>query len=381
MSERLRILVLTRSYPQQGDLYRYPFVHRRLLEYAARGQDIAVFRPATNSEAFTYTFDGVRCEVGGKSAFDSMCARHRPQVIAVHGFSEQMIGLLDIQLGHLPVCAWLHGSEIPDIARSKALLLSNFVQRDLELRQVEARCEFWRALVRDWPDFLRLVLVSHHSLELARKDFDLPDQHVSVIPNPIDTDLFRYQTKDSDHRRRILMVRPFDHPAYGNDMAVRAILNLRSRAGFEELQFTIVGDGPHFDETTMPIRDLRNVRLHRSFLPQRDIAELHGKHGLFLVPTRLDTQGVSRDEAMSSGLVPITNRVAAVPEFVDDTCAALADPEDADGLAERLWEMVEQPSLLHSRSVAAAKRVRTQTAHRDIIGRELDLLTEASAWR
>lgn len=35
----------------------------------------------------------------------------------------------------------------------------------------------------------------------------------------------------------------------------------------------------------------------------------------FWFPTRMDTQGVSRDEAMCSGLVPITNKVAAVPEF------------------------------------------------------------------
>jgi glycosyltransferase involved in cell wall biosynthesis len=41
------------------------------------------------------------------------------------------------------------------------------------------------------------------------------------------------------------------------------------------------------------------------------------------VPSRTDTQGVSRDEAMSSGLVPVTNAVAAIPEFVDDTVECL----------------------------------------------------------
>ena len=51
---------------------------------------------------------------------------------------------------------------------------------------------------------------------------------------------------------------------------------------------------------------------------------MHKKNGIFMVPTRLDSQGVSRDEAMSSGLVPITNNVAAIPEFVDDTCGMLA---------------------------------------------------------
>lgn len=38
-----------------------------------------------------------------------------------------------------------------------------------------------------------------------------------------------------------------------------------------------------------------------------------------LIPTRADTQGVSEDEGMSCGVVPITNNIAAVPEFVDHT--------------------------------------------------------------
>ena len=41
----MRILVLTRSYPAPGDLYQYPFVHRRVLAYARAGHEVVVFRP------------------------------------------------------------------------------------------------------------------------------------------------------------------------------------------------------------------------------------------------------------------------------------------------------------------------------------------------
>src|SRR5690606_7139241 len=111
------------------------------------------------------------------------------------------------------------------------------------------------------------------------------------------------------------------------------ILELSSKPFFSDLEFRIIGDGPLFDETVAPLMNFKNVKLEKRFLTQDEIAALHKEYGLFLTPTRMDTQGVSRDEAMSSGLVPLTNAVAAVPEFVDETCAILAPEEDHLALA------------------------------------------------
>uniref|UniRef100_UPI0025FA2C66 glycosyltransferase family 4 protein n=1 Tax=Sulfurovum sp. TaxID=1969726 RepID=UPI0025FA2C66 len=103
---------------------------------------------------------------------------------------------------------------------------------------------------------------------------------------------------------------------------------------FSDLEFRFVGDGVLFDETLSPIKDLENVTIERTFLKQEDIAALHKAYGLFLSPTRMDSQGVSRDEAMSSGLVSLTNNITAIPEFVDRSCAILADADDHEALAE-----------------------------------------------
>jgi glycosyltransferase involved in cell wall biosynthesis len=143
-------------------------------------------------------------------------------------------------------------------------------------------------------------------------------------------------------------------------------------------RFTVIGDGPLFDDTTAPLAAVEGVRIERRFLTQAEIAAEHRRHGMFLVPTRLDTQGVSRDEAMSSGLVPITNTIPAVAEFVDDRCAALAPPDDVDGLVEALLAMLENPRLFLARSDAAAERVRRQSGQRRVIPAELELLREAA---
>ena len=115
---------------------------------------------------------------------------------------------------------------------------------------------------------------------------------------------------------------------YANDLTVQAILRLAREPFFDQLKIRLIGDGALFDETVAPLAGLANVEVTRAFLTQREIAALHREYGVFLVPSRMDSQGVSRDEAMASGLVPVTTRIAAIPEFVDADCAFLAEPEE-----------------------------------------------------
>src|SRR5690606_5581784 len=112
------------------------------------------------------------------------------------------------------------------------------------------------------------------------------------------------------------------------------------------------------------------------FLRQEEIAEIHKEYGLFLVPTRMDTQGVSRDEAMSSGLVPITNKVAAVPEFVDDNSGMLVDGEDYIGLANCIKQLYYNVELFERLSSNASARVRAESGVESTILRELNLIVK-----
>lgn len=375
----MRILVLTRSYPAPGDLYQYPFVHRRVLGYAAAGHEVIVFRPGDSPQLSSHSYEGVTCLDGNGDVLRQVAAQISPDAIAAHGFTEAMHEVLLAAGYPAPVRAWLHGSEIPGFFRQKANCISDPAERAAALDALRARCEFWNSFLARKPERFKLVFVSNSSVELAREDWDgaLADGDFAVIPNPIDTDLFAYRPKSPGDRFRILMIRPFDSPTYGNDLAVSAITHLSQRSGFDRLNFTIIGDGPLFDETLEPVRHLGNVEIERRFLTQPEITEQHRRHGIFLVPTRLDTHGVSRDEAMSSGLVPVTNRVSAVPEFVDESCAALAPPDDPVGLADAISSMLDDPALFLRLSAAAAERVRQQTGHERIIPREIELLREA----
>ena len=377
-SAHLRILVVTRSYPSADNLYQYPFVHRRVLAYGAAGNQVKVFRPSVQPVPSEHRFDGVTCTTGDSDALAALAERWRPDVIASHGFSETQWQALEPLAGRYPIRAWLHGSEIPEIARLKALWDTEGSEQSEALQRLHIRCGFWQRFHADTPDRFKLVFVSQAAVELARKDWGTRLGTATVIHNPIDTNLFVHRPKTAADRFNILMIRPFDSYGYGNDLAVSAIMKLAGRSGFDRLRFTIVGDGPLFDQTLGPIRHLDNVRISRGFVTQKQIAELHRQHGVFLVPTRIDTQGVSRDEAMASGLVPVTNGVPAANEFVDHRCGVLAPVDDADGLARGIWEMVEDPDLFLRRSAAAADRIRRQSGADLVIPQELALLRSAA---
>jgi len=367
--------VVTRSYPAAGDLYQYPFVHRRVLAYRAAGHEVAVFRPSEGATA-TYEYEGITCRSGDGAALAAIAAAFRPDVVAAHGVTEAMWPTLSVP-GSLPICVWLHGSEIPAFFRAKAEAITEGDERAASLRQVDVRKTFWADLLGERPE-LKLVFPSDSAVEMMREDLGTRLRNYAAIPNPIDTSLFAYRPKSDEQRFQVLSIRPFDSTTYANDLSVAAIVALTGRPDFQRLQFTIIGDGPLFGETLRPLQGMENVTIRREFLTQSEIAAEHSRHGIFLVPTRLDTQGVSRDEAMASGLVPVTNSIPPVCEFADDTCAGLAAPNDAVGLAEKLWEMIESPALFRQRSEAAARRVRQQSANDLIIPRELDLLAEVA---
>lgn len=155
---------------------------------------------------------------------------------------------------------------------------------------------------------------------------------------------------------------------------MKAIQILAKEQFFNELEFRIIGDGPLFEETVEPLRKYRNIEICRGFLTQTEIAKLHKEYGIFLCPTRMDSQGVSRDEAMASGLVPVTNSVAAIPEFVNDKCGILAAAEDFTGMANGIADLVRNPNLFDKLSCAASTRVRNQSDHQKIISQELDII-------
>ncbi|NWF72913.1 MAG: glycosyltransferase family 4 protein, partial [Nitrospirae bacterium] len=369
-------LLLTNHYPSYEDLYRNGFVHTRVAAYAARGTTVDVFRLRTDEGLSYHEFHNVDVFTGPLEALHMLLTSGSYKSVLVHFLDESMWQVLQHHIERIKVIVWVHGFEIQPWHRRDNF--ENEQQRDAAKIQSKARMTFWRGILRQMPDNLTLIFVSKYLAEVTMEDlgFRLPESRYAVIHNAIDTDCFAYYKKQPEQRKKILSIRPYASRTYANDLSVKAILALSEKPYFKDLEFRMIGDGKLFDEVLAPIRGFNNVYIERRFLTHREIAAMHREYGIFLCPSRMDTQGVSRDEAMSSGLVPVTNLVGAIPEFVDETCGFLADPEDSEGLAESVAKLYESPELFSAMSAAAAARVRMQSSCARTVERELALFTQ-----
>ena len=373
----MRIFLLCRGYPSAEQLYNYPFLHRRVLQYRSFGHEVHIF--VLRDSHSQWNFDGCAVESGDQAALALALSRFSPDCIAAHALADDMWGALMSTNTRLPVFGWLHGSEM--LPHYKTNFPDRADPAHRRQKQIyEARRLFWRGLARNWPLNLRLVFVSRTAAEQAQDGLGvrLPAGCWRVIHNPIDTALFAYQPKAPEQRFRVLSIRPFNNWSYANDLTAAAIVKMSDHPLFPQFFFHIIGDGALFETQLAPLADFCNVRCERRFISQDEISALHKDNGVFLVPTRMDTQGVSRDEAMSSGLVPVTNAVAAVPEFTAPDCAGLASAENANELAQAMLEMAQNPALFLQRSQRATARVRRQSAADIIIPAELALMGGAA---
>ncbi|WP_254695232.1 glycosyltransferase [Leisingera sp. NJS201] len=372
---KARHLVLTNHYPSWEDIYRNGFVHSRVKAYREQGEAVDVFRLRPGQDLTCHEFEGIDCMTGSRQQLNFMLSQGLYDTVLVHFLDEDMWQVLEPHVRRgLRVIVWVHGAEVQPWWRRE---YNYRTEAELEAAKAasDKRLAFWRGVLTELPAKLHLVFVSQYFADEVMEDvgITLPPRQYSIIHNPIDTRVFHHIPKEGPQRLKILSIRPFASAKYANDLSVKAILQLKEQPFFNELEFRIIGKGILFEELLAPLRGLHNVTIEERFLSQKEISALHKEYGVFLNPTRMDAQGVSRDEAMASGLVPVTTDVAAIPEFVDETCGFLAPPEDASGLAAAIEALYHDPARFQQISAAAAARVRRQSGGDLIVEQELRL--------
>lgn len=379
---RSDILVLTNQYPSFADLYRNAFVHKRVTAYRDRGVLVDVMRMNIYAKDGCREFEGINVIEGQARTLAAVLDSGRIKTVCVHFLDEQMWSVLKYHLKEIRLLVWVHGAEVQPWWRREY----NFTT-EKELADGKAasdiRQAFWKEVFEtaDREESIHFIFVSQYFADEVMEDnhVTLRTEQYSVIHNCIDTDMFRYVPKTAEQRKKVLSIKPYASRKYANDITMNAILALSKEPCFKDMEFTLYGSGIRFEEDTAGLKKFKNVHLHEQFLPQYRIAELHREHGILIATTRMDAQGVSRDEAMSSGLVPIASNVTAIPEFVDENCGLLVPGEDPQAVADAIKRLYEDPELFLRLSEGAAKRVRSQTSSEFTIDKELELICNSES--
>jgi len=357
------VLLVTNQYPSYENLYKNGFVHARALNYINSGLQVDIFTPG-ESEINFREYEGVNVIEGTFSTLAALLKKGLYKNIFVHFLTPDMWNILRDFVDQKIITIWLHGSDIQSY-HHRSFLYETSNQIDQAKKLGEERNNFWKEIINKNYESVKFVFVSNYLSKIVQSDLgiSIDKAKFTIIHNGINIDSFRYGVKKADDRLKILSIRPYASKVYANDLTIKVILELSKKPFFEQLSFTLVGDGVLFDETVEPIKHFKNVTLFRKFLDVQGLIEMHADHGIFLCPTRMDTQGVSRDEAMSSGLVPITNKVAAIPEFVDSNTGFAVDSESYLQLADSIEFLFKNPEAFLKLSEASARSVRENRSH------------------
>ncbi|MCE5219849.1 MAG: glycosyltransferase [Clostridium sp.] len=373
---RSNVLVLSNHYPSSESLYRNMFVHKRMTAYKEDGFVYDMMRMNIYAKNEYREFEGINVVEGLGETLANILETGNIDTVCVHFLDKQMWEVLKCFKDKIKIIVWLHGAEIQPWWRRK---FNYKTDEELEKAKKDSdlRMKFWKEVFSHYKEMrIHFVFVSKYFFDMIMEDYKISmnDEDYSIIHNCIDTNLFKYYKKDSEDRKNIISIRPYSSKIYGNDLSVKAVLELSKEDFFKNINFTFIGDGDLFDEVLKPLKKFSNVTIKKQFLRQQQISEIYQNSGVVLIPTRGDTQGVSRDEAMSCGVVPITNAIAAIPEFVDDKCGILADGEDYIAMAKGIEKLYNEPQYFLELSESAAQRVRNQTSKKITIDKEIQLI-------
>lgn len=225
---------------------------------------------------------------------------------------------------------------------------------------------------------VKFVFVSNWLKNIVYKYIGVLPKNYEIIHNYIDGNLYYEKKRDNDDRKRILSIKSNGTKMYANDITAKAIIELSRREFFDELTFEIYGDGKLFEENFFELKkyNFPNVKIEKRMLTQSEMAKKIREFGVFLSPTRRDTQGVTNGEAMSSGMTVISCNTSAIPEFMDEDCGCLYEYDNYFQMAENIEFLYYHPEEFQRRSQNAAKRVRKQCGYKATIDREIALIKE-----
>lgn len=372
----MRLLIISScGYPNSKNLYNSGFVHTRVLNYIRRKHTCLVFTPSNYSPHIKndYNFENVDVYVGDIIKLKEIIKTFKPQAILIH-FTQPFVYRFILNDDHrIPIFIWVHGYGAIGWFRyffEFEISKKYFIDLYTSTRNLY---HFHRIAKNHVKKNIFFTFISKWMKNTTAIDTLSRFTKYRIIPNPIDNHLFTYLPKSPEQRKKILLIRSFDNRKYANDLAVNAILALSKRKMFNDLSFNIYGEGTLFSKLMSPLHKFGNINIENRFLSQKEISILHKENGLFLCPTRMDAQGVSMCEAMMSGLVPITSRSTAIPEFVTQNNTGILTRNSTE-IAEAIEFLYQHPEHFSMLSKNAHNHIINKAGVDKVIDEELEFI-------
>ena len=186
------------------------------------------------------------------------------------------------------------------------------------------------------------------------------DKQIEVIPNFVDTELFKPNT-ETEFRNRIA---PEGEKILVHTSNFRVVKRVTDTIKiFEEVHKTIpsklilVGDGPDRSECERLCRELDLCDSVKFLGKQEGLVEILTSSDLFLIPSQSESFGLAALEAMAAGLPVVSSSVGGLPELVKhNETGFIAEIGDIDRMAKYAIDLLKNEKKYELFSRNARKR-------------------------
>ena len=284
----------------------------------------------------------------GWRAFDFL-QRHGRRYDIVHDNQSLSYGL------------WAISRRIPTLAT-----IHHPITVDLKIALASVRAPWKKLKHLRWYSFIdmqkrvsrtlrRLITVSEAARDDIRRDFKVPAARFRVVPNGINTDLFRPLPDIRRETDRIIVTNSADTPLKGLYYLLQAIARLAAR---RPVTLVVIGS-PKKDGGIIRLIRRLGIGRHVVFtgrISDADFVRQYARATAAVVPSVYEGFGLPAGEAMACAVPVISTTGGALPEVVGDA-GRLVPPADPGALERAIEDLLDHPEQARCMGEAGYRRV------------------------
>ena len=167
--------------------------------------------------------------------------------------------------------------------------------------------------------------------------YGLKNGKMALLPNYINTELFRPYAKVSKYKNRIIFVGRLDKE--------KNLFNLIRSLGQTHITLDIVGDGPLKEELTKLCGKLNITINFLGTFPNNGLPNILNRYRIFVQPSLFEGLPKALMEAMSCGLACTATDVDGNRELIQDNITGLLSKTDASSLNKPIVRLMNDTQL------------------------------------
>ncbi len=223
----------------------------------------------------------------------------------------------------------------------------------------------------------RTIVCSTYMHEQISTLFGVPDEYMDVIPNGVEVDALAPPAEDvlalrrtlaDDATHLVLFAGRLEYEK-GVQTVLHALERLVERVG--AVRFLVAGVGTYSDELRHLVSELGlEHRVHfTGFLEERELRLHYAAADVAVAPSIYEPFGLVATEAMACGTPVVASDTGGLREIVARGTGLTFPPQDAEQLADRIAEVLDDPTLAHDLVARGRERIRLLYDWRDVATR------------